>query len=98
MSIGPAGGIAAIVGTSVAKIPAQHLVPALSALTLMTGACLMIGRLLRISFLQRLFPTPVFVGYIAGTGVTILVGQAKEILVLLLKRLAPKVPGPFVVL
>jgi SulP family sulfate permease len=56
----------------------------------------------------------VFVGYIAGTGVTIVWGQAKDLVlggvpalmvggaatvaVVLLKRFLPRVPGPFVVL
>jgi len=103
MSIGPAGGIAAIVGTSVAGVPPEHLLTALAALTLMTAGFLFLGRLLRVSFLQRLFPTPVFVGYIAGTGITILVGQGREIVtggwpvpvvgLLLLKRFAPRSPG-----
>ena len=59
--------------------PTAGLVTALSALTLMTAGFLLLGRLLRVSFLQRLFPTPVFVGYIAGTGITIVVGQGREI-------------------
>ena len=55
-----------------------------------------------------------FVGYIAGTGLTIIIGQSRDslaaghlgmmvgvsamVLTLLLKKLAPRVPGPFVVL
>jgi SulP family sulfate permease len=114
VSIGPAGGIAAMVGAAVSSVPQQHLAASLTALTLMTAAVLFLAGLLRISFLRRLFPTPVFVGYIAGTGVTILWGQAKDLVlggppalivggaaifgVLLLRHLLPRVPGPFVVL
>jgi SulP family sulfate permease len=113
ISIGPAGGIAAIVGAAVAGVPAEQLGPALALLTLMTGGFLCLGGLLRLSFVTRLFPTPVFVGYLAGTGITIMIGQGRELLaggltlgiglaaifgVLLLKRVAPRVPGPFVVL
>ena len=83
-------------------------------LTLATGAFLCIAGLLGITFVQRLFPTPVFVGYLAGTGVTILIGQGKEIVggngislaigvaaivvVLLLRQLVPRLPAPFAVL
>jgi SulP family sulfate permease len=114
ISIGPAGGIAAIVGAAVATVPSAQLPQALAWLTLLTGGALVIAGFLRASFLQRLFPTPVFVGYLAGTGVTIILGEARElaahgglaaaigvaaaVAVLALKRLAPRVPGPFVVL
>lgn len=113
-SIGPAGGIAAIVGAGVASVPSAQLASSLAALTMMTGALLVIAGIARISFLPRLFPVPVFVGYLAGTGVTIVVDQAHSLVgagslslaiglaaiagVLLLKRFAPRVPGPFVVL
>jgi MFS superfamily sulfate permease-like transporter len=114
ISIGPAGGICAIVGASVANVPA-HLVPAsIAALTLMAALFLCTLGLLRVTFLQRLFPEPVFVGYLAGTGITILIGQGHDLVshgalplaigvgcilaVLALKRLAPRVPGQFVVL
>ena len=114
ISIGPAGGIAAIVGAAVANVPAQHLTASLAILTLATGAFLCLAGLCGIAFIQRLFPTPVFVGYLAGTGVTILVGQGKDILagnhlsiaigataiaaVFALKRFVPKLPAPFAVL
>lgn len=113
-SIGPAGGIAAIVGAGVAGVPAAQLESSLAALTLMTGLILILAGIARISFLPRLFPVPVFVGYLAGTGVTIIIDQARGLAgggtlslaiglaaiagVLLLKRFAPRVPGPFVVL
>ncbi len=113
-SIGPAGGIAAIVGWAVAGFEAENLVSAISALTLMTAAFLVLAGLARVSFLQRLFPKPVFVGYLAGIGVTILLGQARDLLssgtlslliglvaiagVSALKYLAPRIPGPFMVL
>ncbi len=76
-SMGPAGGIAAIVGAGVAGVPAATLDSSLAALTLMTGGILVVAGLARISFLPRLFPVPVFVGYLAGTGVTIIVGQVR---------------------
>ncbi len=114
ISIGPAGGICAIVGAAVATIPPERLAASIAALTLMAGAFLVLAGLLRITFLQRLFPAPVFVGYLAGTGITILIGQGRELVsggslalwiglasiaaVLALKRLAPRVPAPFVVL
>lgn len=114
ISIGPAGGIAAIVGTAVASVPAEQLPTALAVLTLLTGAILVVAGVLRATFLQRLFPAPVFVGYLAGTGVTIIVGQAQElwshgllaaaigvaaaVVVFVLGRVVPRVPGPFVVL
>jgi MFS superfamily sulfate permease-like transporter len=79
ISIGPAGGICAIVGASVASVPPERLAESLAALTVMTAGFLFIAGLLRVSFLQRLFPTPVFVGYLAGTGLTILVGQIREL-------------------
>jgi SulP family sulfate permease len=113
ISIGPAVGIAAIVGATVAGLPADQLAPSLASLTLMTGAFLFIAGLLRLEFLQRLFPAPVFVGYLAGIGVVILVGQGRELvatpiafgigavtigLTLLLEELAPRFPAPFAVL
>jgi MFS superfamily sulfate permease-like transporter len=113
-SIGPAGGIAAIVGAGVASVPAAQLESSIAALTLMTGAFLVVAGIAKISFLPRLFPVPVFVGYLAGTGVVIIQGQVEELVhdgslaimigaacaacVLALKWLAPRIPGPFVVL
>src|SRR5262245_60352071 len=61
-SIGPAGAIAAIVGTAVAS--AGQVAPALAALTILVAAILFAAGLARISFLPRLFPAPVFVGYL----------------------------------
>ena len=114
ISIGPAGGIAAMVGAAVVSIPAARLPASLMVLTLLVAGFLFVAGIARISFLQRLFPAPVFVGYIAGTGVTIMIGQAKDLVssgrlallvglaatatVLALRRFAPKLPGPFVVL
>ena len=114
VSIGPAGGIAAIVGASVAGFEGENLGAAISALTLMTAGFLFLAGIARISFLQRLFPSPVFVGYLAGIGITILIGQGHDLVsngtlalvigltsiagVLVLKRIAPKIPGPFVIL
>jgi SulP family sulfate permease len=114
ISLGPAGGIAAIVGSVVAGVPAAHLPAALALLTLLVAAVQLLAGLGNAAFLTRLFPTPVFVGYIAGTGVTILIGQAHDLVshgrfafivgaiaaagVVLLRRLTPRVPGPFVVL
>lgn len=113
-SIGPAGAIAAIVGAALAKVPPEHVAASMAALTLSSAAVLFVAGLARIAFLQRLFPVPVFVGYLAGTGVSIVIGQAKDLVghghlalavglasmasVLALKRLAPRVPGPFAVL
>ena len=103
-----------MVGAAVVSIPSAKLPASLAALTLMAAGFLFAAGLARISFMQRLFPTPVFVGYIAGTGVTILIGQAKDMVssgrlallvglaaiavVLALRRLAPRWPGPFIVL
>jgi MFS superfamily sulfate permease-like transporter len=103
-----------MVGAAVSGVPQHALASSLTALALMTAAVLFVAGLLRIQFLTRLFPTPVFVGYIAGTGVTIVWGQARDLFqggppamivggaaivaVVLLKRLLPRVPGPFVVL
>jgi sulfate permease, SulP family len=114
ISIGPAGGIAAIVGSVMAAAPHGRLGLWLALLALMVAAVQLLAGLARISFLSRLFPTPVFVGYIAGTGVTILFGQARDLVshgwlafaigaaaglaVVALRKLAPRVPGPFVVL
>lgn len=114
ISIGPAGGIAAIVGTAMVGVGAGRLELHLLLLALMVAVVQLAAGLARISFLTRLFPTPVFVGYIAGTGVSIVIGQARELVahgwfafvigaaaalaVVALKRLAPRVPGPFVVL
>ena len=114
ISIGPAGGIAAIVGASLVGLSGGKLPSSIAALTLMTAAVLLGAGLARISFLPRLFPASVFTGYIAGTGLTIMLGQGHELissgklafvvgaaaaaLVLLLKRLAPRLPGPFIVL
>ena len=114
ISIGPAGGIAAMVGAAVVSIPSAKLPASLAALTLLAAGFLFAAGIARMSFLQRLFPAPVFVGYIAGTGLTIMIGQAKDLVssgrlallvglaaiatVLALRRFAPKLPGPFVVL
>jgi len=74
VSIGPAGGIAAIVGAAMVGVPAGALPASIAAVTLMASALLLPAGLARISFLARLFPTTVFVGYSAGTGGTILIG------------------------
>ena len=103
-----------MVGAAVASTAADKVPHAVAAVTLMAAGLLLGAGLARISFLTRLFPAPVFVGYIAGTGVTIIIGQARDllasghlgmlvgasamVLTLLLKKLAPRVPGPFVVL
>ncbi|HTS20230.1 MAG TPA: SulP family inorganic anion transporter [Casimicrobiaceae bacterium] len=114
ISIGPAGGICAMVGAAVLSVPQASLGEYIAALTLMAAVVLFVAGALRITFLQRLFPAPVFVGYLAGTGISILIGQATELLthgtfalgvglaaiagVLALKWLLPRVPAPFVVL
>lgn len=113
-SMGPAGGVCAIIGASVANGPVETLAQRIAALTLLSAVFLFAAGLARISFLQRLFPVPVFVGYLAGTGVSILLGQARElasggqlalavglcaiVATLALRRLAPRIPAPFVVL
>ncbi|UJR82472.1 SulP family inorganic anion transporter [Sandaracinus amylolyticus] len=114
VSIGPAGGIAAIVGSSVASVPQAELAASLAILTALVTVFLLLAGLAKITFLQRLFPIPVFVGYLAGTGVMIFAGQAEELVahgpgalavglvaaigVPLAKHLVPKAPAPFVVL
>ncbi|HEY7375384.1 MAG TPA: hypothetical protein VIF57_24715, partial [Polyangia bacterium] len=59
---------AALVGMAGDRLGADRLGGSLAALTLLVAIVLIAVGAARISFLPRLFPEPVFVGYIAGTG------------------------------
>lgn len=54
--------------------------PIAATLALLVGAFLLLARLLRLGFLASFISKPVLVGFAAGVGVAIIIGQAKSLL------------------
>lgn len=74
-----AGAICAVVGATLAAVPKAQAGASLLMLAFMTAGWLMVAGALRVTFLQRLFPEPVRVGVLTGTGVTVAVTQSAEL-------------------
>jgi high affinity sulfate transporter 1 len=83
MNIGPeatVGLLSASVLAPIAAADSSRFVVLSAALAIMTGVvCLGLG-LLRLGFLARLLSRPVLVGYLAGTGVTMIGSQLDKLL------------------
>jgi sulfate permease, SulP family len=79
MTFGPSLGVCALVGATLAGIPPVHRATSLAALTLMVAVFQLLAGWFDVAFLERLFPESVRVGYLAGTGVTIVIGQVAEL-------------------
>ncbi|MEZ4597188.1 MAG: SulP family inorganic anion transporter [Chloroflexota bacterium] len=83
MNVGPEATVgllsASVLAPIAANDPSRFLVLS-AALAIMTGVmCLVLG-LLRLGFLARLLSRPVLVGYLAGTGVTMIGSQLDKLL------------------
>lgn len=83
MNVGPEATVgllsASVLAPIAANDPSRFLVLS-AALAIMTGVmCLALG-LLRLGFLARLLSRPVLVGYLAGTGVTMIGSQLDKLL------------------
>lgn len=84
LSVTTTSAIAMLAATAVAATSATHpgvSAPATAAtLALLVGGILIVARLLRLGFLANFVSVPVLVGFKAGVGVAILVGQLKSVL------------------
>ena len=63
-----------------------------ATLALLVGGTLILARLLRLGFLANFISTPVLVGFKAGVGVEILVGQLKSVLACRPRARQPSAP------
>jgi SulP family sulfate permease len=83
MNVGPEATVGLLSATAIAPIAAGNrelFITLSAALAVVTGVvCVGIG-LLRLGFLARLLSRPVLVGYLAGTGVTMILSQADKLL------------------
>jgi sulfate permease, SulP family len=109
-----AGAICAVVGATLAAVPNAQAGASLLTLAVLTAAWLMVAGTLRYTFLQRLFPEPARVGFLAGTGVTVAVTESAELaltglgslvigvgsiaLLLMLRRLGLRASAPLLLL
>ncbi|MDP9084064.1 MAG: SulP family inorganic anion transporter [Pseudomonadota bacterium] len=73
---GPTGAFIAVLTI----ITAQHGIPGLQVATLMAGVILMVFGFARLGAVIKYIPNPVIVGFTAGIGVIIFVGQWKDFL------------------
>jgi SulP family sulfate permease len=71
---------ATVVALSAAESSGVSAAAVASTLALMVGAFLILARLLRLGFLADFISKPVLVGFEAGLGIVILVGQLKSVL------------------
>jgi high affinity sulfate transporter 1 len=84
LSVTTTSAIAMLTATEVAAVTSVH--PALSpvsiavVLAFLVGVILLIARVLRLGFLANFISKPVLVGFQAGVGVAIIVGQLKAVL------------------
>jgi SulP family sulfate permease len=84
LSVSTTSAIAMLTSSEVAAVTVSH--PGLGAtgiaatLALLVGAILLLARLLQLGFLANFISKPVLVGFQAGVGVAILVGQLKSVL------------------
>jgi sulfate permease, SulP family len=76
---GSAGAICAVVGATLTAVPKAQTGASLLMLALLTAGGLMVAGALPVTLLQRLFPEPARVGFLAGTGVTVAVTQSAEL-------------------
>jgi MFS superfamily sulfate permease-like transporter len=94
------------VAVSVAAEPSADVMAIAATLALLVGCVLVAARLLRLGFLANFISKPVLVGFEAGVGVVILIGQLKSVLgihvashstigaLLELPGLLPQIHGP----
>jgi len=84
LSVSTTSTIAVLVGSQLAEVSAAgdqaRLLSELATLTLMVGAILLIGSLLRLGFVANFISQPVLVGFKAGIGLVILVDQVPKLL------------------
>lgn len=71
---------ATVVAMSAAESSGLSAAAVASTLALMVGAILILARLLRLGFLADFISKPVLVGFEAGLGIVIIVGQLKSVL------------------
>ena len=111
--VGPEGSIAALVAAAVVPLAAddpERAASLASLLALLVGAVFLAARLVRLGWVADYFSRAVLIGYLHGVaavlvigqlgklvGVTLAVGTVCLVALLGLRRLAPKLPGPLVV-
>lgn len=81
--VGADSATAALVASGAATIAAsgtQNYVNAVSLLCILTGVILVLMSALRMGFLADLISKPVFVGFLAGIGLQLMIGKLPEIL------------------
>lgn len=77
---GRAGAIGAMIGATAAAVPRGQAAAALVLLAVLTSGLVLVAAALRLRLPARLFPEPVRVGFLAGTGITVAVAQSAELL------------------
>ena len=85
---GPTGAFIAVL----AGITAQYGIAGLQVATLMAGFILLVMGIARLGSVIKFIPSPVIVGFTAGIGVIILIGQWKDFFGLHPRRLRPALP------
>lgn len=84
LSVSSTSAIAMLTATAIASVAGSDLSLNPSAvaaiLALMVGGLLVLARLLRLGFLANFISLPVLVGFKAGVGVVIVIGQLKSVL------------------
>ncbi len=80
--VGPDAASAALIGATLAPLAASSddRVRLASALALIVAAIFLAMRLARMGFLADFLSRPILVGYLAGVGITVAVGQVEKIL------------------
>ncbi len=84
LNVGPSSTIAITAAAALAPVaqqfPGQSYPALLAALSLVTGAVLVLGGLVRLGFVSEFLARPVLVGFISGVGIVIIVGQLPKLL------------------
>ncbi len=82
LSVSTTSSLAMLTATAVVATagPAASAVQVASTLALLVGVALILARILRLGFLANFISKPVLVGFQAGVGIAILIGQLKSVL------------------
>ncbi|MEV4224512.1 SulP family inorganic anion transporter [Nonomuraea sp. NPDC049725] len=79
LNVGPESSVAIVVAGALATVPGGDPVLVSAQLALLIAAFLTIGYAIRAGVLMRLLSTPVLTGYLAGSGVVIIVSQLRKV-------------------
>ncbi len=92
---GPTNAIALLTGAVVAElisrgsIPADHVMPGVALLAVLSGSMLVLGGLLKLGQIIRYVAQSAMTGFLAGAGVLIILGQIRSALGIAEKSLVP---------